>query len=345
MNRDGVFVFSRSTMKPQLTICMSVYNTSGYLSESIGSILGQDFENFILLCYDDGSTDDSAEVLKSFGDGRIRIIEGGENRGGIYARAQLINAVETKYCMWLDDDDRYCRSDAVSEAMYTIKSNDFDMVNFVRVDEVDSNGNHVITKPMLYGDFEYCGDRLFEKFYPTDNHFIFNSKIFKAELLKKSIPDDGILSMRFCTDDMFFAAMWFFHARRYCHKATCEPILEYKKDIGIWGSALRDMSAKRIGDLCILQYYVLLSLYNRMIGARRLSNAELNNLVAGTNFPMVARIIAGARRAYGDSYADSLMKIWHSAFGADGVHLLNNVDAIVAPDYIKSLENMMKNPK
>ena len=39
------------------------------------------------------------------------------------------------------------------------------------------------------------------------------------------------------------------------------------------------------------------------------------------------------------------MKIWHSAFGADGVHLLNNVDAIVAPDYIKSLEDMMKNPK
>ena len=330
-------------MNPQLTICMPVYNASGYLSESIGSILGQDFENFILLCYDDGSTDDSAEVLKSFGDGRIRIIEGGENRGGIYARTQLINAVETKYCMWLDDDDRYCRRDAVSEAMRIVKSNDFDMVNFVRVDEVDSNGNHVITKPMLYGDFEYCGDRLFEKFYPTDNHFIFNSKIFKAELLKKSIPEDGILSRRFCTDDMFFAAMWFFHARRYCHKATCEPILEYKKDIGIWGGALLDRSAKRIGDLCILQYYVLLSLYSRMIGVRRLSNAELNNLVAGTNFPMVARMIAGARRAYGDAYADSLMKIWHSAFGADGVHLLNNVDAIVAPDYIKSLEGMMKN--
>lgn len=167
---------------------MPVYNGSKHLNESIGSILKQDFENFILLCYNDGSTDDSVEVLKSFRDDKIRIIEGGENRGGIYARTQLINAVETKYCMWLDDDDRYCRSDAVSEVMRTIKSNDFDMVNFVRIDEVDSNGNHAITKPMLYGDFEYCGDRLFEKLYPTDNHFIFNSKIFKAELLKKAFP-------------------------------------------------------------------------------------------------------------------------------------------------------------
>ena len=56
---------------------MPVYNGSEYLSESIGSILEQDFGNFILLCYDDGSTDDSIEVIKSFGDKRIRIIEGG----------------------------------------------------------------------------------------------------------------------------------------------------------------------------------------------------------------------------------------------------------------------------
>lgn len=332
-------------MKPQLTICMPVYNGSKYLSESIGSILEQDFGNFTLLCYDDGSTDDSIEVLKSFGDKRIRIIEGGENRGGIYARTQLINAVKTKYCMWLDDDDRYCRSDAISEAMSTVKSNDFDMVNFVRIDEVDRNGNHAISEPRLHGDFEYCGDRLFEKFYPMDNHFIFNSKIFKTELLKKSIPDDYILSRRFCTDDMFFAAMLFFHARRYCNKATCEPILEYKKDVGIWGSAVLDKSAKRIGDLCILQYCVFLSLYNRMMGFRRLNSVELNNLVAGMNFPMVAKIIAGARKAYGDAYADNLMNIWHSAFGADGVHLLNNVDVVVAPNYIKSLEDIMKNIK
>ena len=265
--------------------------------------------------------------------------------GSIYARTQLINAVDTKYCMWLDDDDRYCRSDAVSEAMRTIKSNDFDMVSFIRIDEVDKNGNHAIKEPCLYGDFSYCGDKLFEKFYPVDNHFIFNSKIFKTELLKKSIPDDDILSRRFCTDDMFFAAMWFFHARRYYNNAVSDPIVEYKKDIGIWGSALLDKSAKRIGDLCILQYSVFLSLYNRMICVRPLNGIELNNLVAGTNFPMIAKLIRNARSIYGDEYADNLMNIWHSAFGADGVHLLNNVDAIAAPAYIKHLEDTMKNHK
>lgn len=34
--------------------------------------------------------------------------------------------------------------------------------------------------------------------------------------------------------------------------------------------------------------------------------------------------------------------IWHSAFGADGVHLLNGIDTFVAPEYIRSLESRMK---
>ena len=320
---------------------MPCYNGSKHLRESIGSILGQTFRDFVILVYDDGSTDDSIDVLKSFNDSRIRIIEGKENRGGIYARSQLIKEVDTEYCMWLDNDDRYCRNDAVEYAMKKIKSNNFDMVNFVRIDEVDSYGTHVIKEPMLYNDFEYCGDKLFEKFYPTDNHFIFHSKIFRTEILKKSIPEDDILSKRFCADDMFFSAMWFFHAKRYCNDASCEPILEYKKDIGLWGSKLKDVSPKRIAELCVLQYNVFVSLYNRMVAVRPLTAMEFNALVQGVNFPMVTRMIAVARKAYGDEYADKLVKVWHSAFGADGVHLLNGIDTFAMPEYLKKLEQMM----
>ena len=321
---------------------MPIYNGANYLNDSIGSILRQTYTNFTLLCYDDGSSDNSVDVLKSFKDKRIRIIEGKENRGGIYARTQLINAVKTEYCMWLDDDDRYCRTDAVEEAMRLMKSNNYDMVNFIRIDEVDKDGNHEIKEPVLHGDFSYCGDRLFEKFYPTDNHFIFHGKIFKTELLRKSVPGDDILSKRFCADDMFFAAMWFFHAKRYCNNAVSEPILEYRKDIGLWGKALRDCSPQRIGDLCVLQYNVFLSLYNRMVAVRPLNAIELNNLIVGTNFPMVARIIGNARKSQGDKYADALMNIWHAAFGADGVHLLNGIALFAMPDYIKRLEGVMR---
>ena len=329
-------------MKKELTICIPVYNAEKYLQESIESVLNQDFENFTLLCYDDGSSDNSIDVLKSFKDKRIKIIEGKENRGGIYARTQLINAVDSEYCMWLDCDDRFHRTDAFSCAVDSIKSNDYDFVNFIRVNEVSSDGAEKIKEPVLYGDFSYCGNDLFEKFYPTDNHFIFHGKIFKTELLRKSVPGDDILSKRFCADDVFFAAMWFFHAKRYLNVASNEPIIDYRVDVGLWGSHLHDVSAKRIGDLCILQYNAFLSLYNRMVHVRPLNKIELGNLIAGTNFPMVARIIGFARKAHGDAYADGLARIWHAAFGADGVHLLNGVNQFAMPDYIRILEAMMK---
>lgn len=328
--------------KPQLTVCMPVYNGEKYLDESIGSVLSQDLDDFVFLLYDDGSTDGSLDKLKSFGDSRMKILSGDENRGGIYARTQLINAVDTKYCMWLDDDDRYCRTDALSHALRKIKSNNYDLVNFVRIDEVDSQGRHTFVEPRLHGDFSYCGDKLFEKFYPVDNHFIFNSKIFRTSILRQSIPEEDVLSRRFCTDDMFFAAMWFFTARRYCNDAVSEPILEYKKDVGLWGSHATDCSPRRIGDLVLLQYSVLVSLYNRMVAIKPLNGVEVRNLVDGTNFPMVAKMIGYARRKLGDEYADNLMKIWHSALGADGSHLLNGVDGFCMPKYIGHLEGIMR---
>lgn len=325
-----------------LTICMPVYNAEKYLDESIGSILRQSYSDFRLLLYNDGSSDGSLDRLNSFGDRRIVVIDGKENRGGIYARTQLINAVDTEYCMWLDDDDRYFRNDAVEYAMDRIRSGDYDMVNFTRILEVNSDGKRFLKCDGVYGDFSYCGDRLFDKFYPTDNHFIFNSKVFKSHLLKRSIPGEDILSRRFCTDDMFFSAMWFFHCRRYLHDASCEPILEYKKDIGLWGSHCRDASPDRVGKLCILQYNVFLSLYNRLVATGEFRQSQFMPFVHGVNLPMVPRLIKRVRDAYGDGLANHLSGIWHSAFAKDGVHLLNGVNAFEMPDYIRQLEDMMK---
>lgn len=329
-------------MKNQLTVCMPVYNGSKYLNDSIGSILGQTYSDFTLVCYDDGSTDGSVDVIKSIKDKRIKLILGKENKGGIWARTQLIKQLKTPYCMWLDDDDRFCRNDAFEIAMNVIAQGEYDMVNFVRIRNLYKDGHTEIEEPCNYDDFIYCGNQLFEKFYPTDNHFLFNSKIFSSDLLKSSIPDDEILSQRFCTDDMFFAAMWFFNAKRYCNLASCEPILEYKKDIGLWGSKMGVADGKRIGELCVLLYNVLYSLYNRMVGIRPINAIELNNLVVGTNIEMICKMIRNVRRKSGDEEANYLMNIYHSAFASDGKHLLNDIDAFEFPRYIERLENIMK---
>jgi glycosyltransferase involved in cell wall biosynthesis len=60
---------------------MSVYNDERFVGEAVGSILSQSYPDFELLVVDDGSTDRSREIVRSFPDPRIRLVENPENMG------------------------------------------------------------------------------------------------------------------------------------------------------------------------------------------------------------------------------------------------------------------------
>ena len=66
---------------PVVTVLMSVYNSDKFLAEAVQSILEQSFFSFEFLIIDDGSTDNSAMILSSFKDKRIRIIRNITNQG------------------------------------------------------------------------------------------------------------------------------------------------------------------------------------------------------------------------------------------------------------------------
>ena len=68
---------STNNRNPVISVCMSMYNASKYLRECIDSVLAQTFKNFEFLIVDDGSTDNSVEIVKSYNDNRIRLPVGG----------------------------------------------------------------------------------------------------------------------------------------------------------------------------------------------------------------------------------------------------------------------------
>jgi glycosyltransferase involved in cell wall biosynthesis len=83
--------------KPRVTILVPVYNGASYLAETLNSLLVQTYRDFELLIIEDGSTDTSASIVKSFSDPRIRMIQtknGGLcsalNRGTEEARGEYI---------------------------------------------------------------------------------------------------------------------------------------------------------------------------------------------------------------------------------------------------------------
>ena len=67
---DQKFIEKKSA--PKVSVILSSYNHEKYIAQAIQSVLDQTFTDFELLIYDDGSTDNSREVIKTFADPRIK---------------------------------------------------------------------------------------------------------------------------------------------------------------------------------------------------------------------------------------------------------------------------------
>jgi glycosyltransferase involved in cell wall biosynthesis len=83
---------------------MPAYNAGKYIAEAIRSVLAQDFSDFELLIVDDGSSDDTREVIGRFSDQRIRLF-GQENKGISAALNAGLSAARGLYIARFDADD------------------------------------------------------------------------------------------------------------------------------------------------------------------------------------------------------------------------------------------------
>lgn len=90
---------------PLISVIMSVYNGASFLRESVDSILKQSFTDFEFIIVDDGSTDGSKDIIRSYSDERIVFIPLGENKGLIYALNLAIENSRGKYIARMDADD------------------------------------------------------------------------------------------------------------------------------------------------------------------------------------------------------------------------------------------------
>jgi cellulose synthase/poly-beta-1,6-N-acetylglucosamine synthase-like glycosyltransferase len=91
-------------MKPAISVLLPVYNGSAYLLDSLESMLCQSFRNFELIVIDDGSRDDSAQIVQRLGDPRIRFYRQ-ENRGLAATLNRAIELSKAEYLARQDQDD------------------------------------------------------------------------------------------------------------------------------------------------------------------------------------------------------------------------------------------------
>lgn len=90
----------------KVSVILPVYNTGKYLRQCLESIENQTLKNFEVFCVDDGSTDDSVEIISEYEkkDSRFHLLEQ-KNAGGGAARNHGMEAAKGEYLAFLDSDD------------------------------------------------------------------------------------------------------------------------------------------------------------------------------------------------------------------------------------------------
>jgi glycosyltransferase involved in cell wall biosynthesis len=90
---------------PRVSVLMSAYNAEKYIAEAINSILNQTFSDFEFIIVNDGSTDATAEIVRSYTDPRIVFVDNKENQRLVAALNQGMDMCRGEYVARMDADD------------------------------------------------------------------------------------------------------------------------------------------------------------------------------------------------------------------------------------------------
>lgn len=92
-------------MNDLISVIMPSYNTGKYISDSIKSVIDQTYPDWELIIVDDCSTDDTVDVINSFSDPRIILLQNEINSGAAVSRNRALRAAKGRWIAFLDSDD------------------------------------------------------------------------------------------------------------------------------------------------------------------------------------------------------------------------------------------------
>lgn len=141
---------------PAVSMIIPTYNRANLLCRAIQSALNQTYENFEIIIIDDGSNDNTSDVVEKYQkqDERIRYIRCEKNKGGSAARNKGIKAAKGEYLAFLDDDDEWL-PEKIEKQMIKFKnvSNDVGLI-YSGFSCISESSGKIVTEinPILRGN-------------------------------------------------------------------------------------------------------------------------------------------------------------------------------------------------
>ena len=176
---------------PKISVIVPIYNTAKYLEQCLKSLCLQTYKNLEIICVNDGSTDNSLEILKKYSDMDKRIvIINQENQGQSAARNAGQNAATGEWVTFVDSDD-WLNIEAYEEFYKAYqKDNSFEIFMFNAASYPDgATEENIVLKP-FYSIENWGGKNNTIVNYddcqnPLEGNLAVYNKIFRKDFVQK----------------------------------------------------------------------------------------------------------------------------------------------------------------
>lgn len=162
-----------------VSVIMPVYNGEKYLDISIRSVLNQSLSDFELIIIDDGSTDNSHNIITSYTDNRIKCISQ-KNMGVSVARNQGLDVSRGCYITFLDSDDMLPPNSLEMRVLFLQNNPEYNLVD----GKISLRDKDMENEIRLYSP-DYRGNLLHELLNLNDKVFFNVCYLFKRELTRE----------------------------------------------------------------------------------------------------------------------------------------------------------------
>jgi len=173
-------------MNPQVTVLMPAYNAAGTVARAVESVLGQSYKDYEFLIINDGSNDNTTEIIDSLDDERIHYLKNEHNLGIQKTLNRGIREAKGKYIARIDADDSWIERNKLKEQVAFLENNPDHVLVGTGAIVVDESGAE------LFRYYNSTTDKEIRKKLLGKNCFLHPSVVYRKTAVEKvGLYNDG----------------------------------------------------------------------------------------------------------------------------------------------------------
>ena len=131
------------TEHPYISVCIAAKNMQDYIERNLLSIINQSFQNFEIIIVNDGSDDETENIINRIQstDKRIKLLSHSKSLGVYRSRIEAISNSKSEYTLIMDPDDMYLNENLFRELYNYNQKYNLDIIEFSVMHQIDGNNN------------------------------------------------------------------------------------------------------------------------------------------------------------------------------------------------------------